>query len=152
MVSLSKPLIFFQTSLRGIFIYFDPMGLWYAEHGITCCRNERENGLLGVGESESTLHRQGCLPMTLWLGFAFVIGPRSLLVLFFLSCSCALFLWDTGNSFIPREKLVLHDASRINFQVFSSGEGAEPVTRGITLSEQLSTAVIGGNIKEQKEG
>ncbi|XP_073088955.1 uncharacterized protein [Manis javanica] len=59
---------------------------------------------------------------------------------------------DAGNSFLPREKLVLHDASRINFQVFSSGEEAEPVTRGITLSEQLSTAVIVGNIKEQKEG
>lgn len=78
--------------------------------------------------------------------------PSSAFLSILLMCVCAHFLWDAGNSFLPREKLVLHDASRINFQVFSSGEEAEPVTRGITLSEQLSTAVIVGNIKEQKEG
>lgn len=41
-------------------------------------------------------------------------------------------------------------ASRMNFQVFARGEGAEAVTRVIGLSEPSSTAVINGTIKGKK--
>lgn len=45
---------------------------------------------------------------------------------------------------------MVHDAPRMNFQVFASG-GAEAVTRVIyvALSEQLSTAVINGKYQQE---
>ncbi|CAI9165286.1 unnamed protein product [Rangifer tarandus platyrhynchus] len=46
-------------------------------------------------------------------------------------CVCVCLPCDIGShSFPPRETLVVHDAPRMNFQVFASG-GAEAVTRVI---------------------
>ena len=61
---------------------------------------------------------------------------RALLIPLF-TCMCVYFPCDIGSdsNFPPREKLVVHDALRMNFQVFASG-GAEAVTRESVLHFQ----------------
>lgn len=56
----------------------------------------------------------------------------ALLTLSFNSCVYLCFPCDigSGNNFPPREKLVVHDAPRMNFQVSASG-GAEAVVGGV---------------------
>jgi len=71
--------------------------------------------------------------MTPLLGFPFEIGPSSSPVLFSFCPSfhvCGVFSCDvgSGNNFPPREKLVVHDAPRMNFPEFASG-GADAVTK-----------------------
>lgn len=61
-------------------------------------------------------------------------------------CVYVCFPCDTGNNFPLREKLVVHDAPRMNFQIFASGEGAEAQTRVNALSEKLPAAAINGSI------
>lgn len=67
-------------------------------------------------------------------------------------CVCVCVPCDVGSdgNFPPREKLVVHDAPGMNFQVLAIG-GAEAVTRwfSVALSEQLSTAVINGKYLQE---
>lgn len=81
----------------------------------------------GMG-SQLPLHTvRAVFPMTSLLGFPFAIGPCCLPALFSFYPSvhvcvcvhvCLLFPSDTGNHFLPTEKLVVQDTPRMNFQVF----------------------------------
>lgn len=81
----------------------------------------------------------GCFPMAPLLGFPLAVGPAPLqgsshFILYLCACVCACVCVPcdigSGDSFPPGETLVVHDAPRMNFQVFAGG-GTEAGTRVI---------------------
>ena len=147
-VNVIKPPIFSKLAWEVFSIYFDSMGLWYAEiwhsfgYGITCSRNQGKKVCWGTG-SQSPLWQ---FSHDCFAGFSICNWPplpsRALLFSSFCSHVYAFFPGTLAIMFHLERSLCGPQCSKKKFSSICRWEGAEAATRVTVLLEQLSTAVI----------